>query len=230
MKKKLILIFTIFIFPLFVNAKFASVDTSHAKFELLVETNEIVANEDFVIGIKFEIEPGWHIYWKNPGDSGLPAEIKWKNTETIEFKKFLWPSPQKTPEEPLMTYGYYNEVVLPAIFSVDSDYIKNGPSIFEIDFLICEKICIPEKAVIDFDLSSYSDDDIQASREILSSWYNELPINFDRKLLVEASNNYFSIEWENKNNDITQAYFFPENKGLIKYSSKQDFYNLENST
>ena len=230
MKKKLILFFIIFIFPLFVNAKFASVDTSHAKIELLVETNEIVANEDFVIGIKFEIEPGWHIYWKNPGDSGLPAEIKWKNIETIEFKKFLWPSPQKTPEEPLMTYGYYNEVVLPAIFSVDSDYIKNGPSIFEIDFLICEKICIPEKAVIDFDLSSYSDDDIQASREILSSWYNELPINFDRKLLVEASNNYFSIEWENKNNDITQAYFFPENKGLIKYSSKQDFYNLENST
>ena len=109
--------------------------------------------------------------------------------------------------------------MLPAIFSVDSDYIKNGPSIFEIDFLICEKICIPEKAVIDFDLSSYSDDDIKASREILSSWYNELPINFDRKLLVEASNNYFSIEWENKNNDITQAYFFPENKGLIKYSS-----------
>ena len=116
MKKKLILFFIIFIFPLFVNAKFASVDTSHAKIELLVETNEIVANEDFVIGIKFEIEPGWHIYWKNPGDSGLPAEIKWKNTETIEFKKFLWPSPQKTPEEPLMTYGYYNEVVLPAIF------------------------------------------------------------------------------------------------------------------
>ncbi len=230
MKKKLILFFIIFIFPFFVNAKFASVDTSHAKIELLVETNEIVANEDFVIGIKFEIEPGWHIYWKNPGDSGLPAEIEWKNTESIEFKKFLWPSPQKTPEEPLMTYGYYNEVVLPAIFSVDSDYIKNGSSIFEIDFLICEKICIPEKAFIDFDWSSYSDDDIKVSREILSLWYNELPINFDRKLLVEASNNYFSIEWENKNNDIIQAYFFPENKGLIKYSSKQDFYNLENST
>ena len=230
MKKKLILFFIIFIFPVFVNAKLASVDTSHAKIELLVETNEIVVNEDFIIGIKFEIEPGWHIYWKNPGDSGLPAEIQWKNAGSIEFKKLLWPSPQKTPEEPLMTYGYYNEVVLPAIFSVDSAYIKNGPSIFEIDFLICEKICIPEKAVIDFDLSSYSKEDIQFSREILSSWYSELPINFDRKLFVEASDNYLSIEWENKNNDITQAYFFPENKGLIKYSSKQDFYNLENST
>ncbi|MBN44045.1 MAG: hypothetical protein CML94_00795 [Rhodobiaceae bacterium] len=230
MKKKLILFFIIFIFPIFVNAKLASVDTSHAKIELLVETNEIVVNEDFIIGIKFEIEPGWHIYWKNPGDSGLPAEIQWKNAGSIEFKKLLWPSPQKTPEEPLMTYGYYDEVVLPAIFSVDSAYIKNGPSIFEIDFLICEKICIPEKAVIDFDLSSYSKEDIQFSREILSSWYSELPINFDRKLFVEASDNYLSIEWENKNNDITQAYFFPENKGLIKYSSKQDFYNLENST
>ena len=193
MKKKLILFFTIFILPLFVNAKIATVDTSHAKIQLLVETNEILVNEDFVIGIKFEIEPGWHIYWKNPGDSGLPAEIEWKNIESVEFKNFLWPSPQKTPEGPLMTYGYYNEVVIPAIFSVNRDYIENEPSIFEIDFLICEKICIPEKAVIDFALSNYSDEDIQFSRKILSSWYRELPTKFDSKLLVEASDNYFSI-------------------------------------
>ena len=230
MKKKLILFFTIFILPLFVNAKIATVDTSHAKIQLLVETNEIVVNEDFVVGIKFEIEPGWHIYWKNPGDSGLPAEIEWKNIESVEFKNFLWPSPQKTPEGPLMTYGYYNEVVIPAIFSVNRDYIENEPSIFEIDFLICEKICIPEKAVIDFALSNYSDEDIQFSRKILSSWYRELPTKFDSKLLVEASDNYFSIEWESGNSDITEAYFFPENKGLIKYSSKQDFYILENSS
>ena len=85
MKKKLILFFIIFIFPLFLNAKLASVDTSHAKIELLVETNEIVVNKDFVIGIKFEIEPGWHIYWKNPGDSGLPAEIEWKNIELLNI-------------------------------------------------------------------------------------------------------------------------------------------------
>ena len=53
MKKKLILFFTILILPLFASAKLASVDTSHAKIQLLVETNEIVANEDFVVGIKF---------------------------------------------------------------------------------------------------------------------------------------------------------------------------------
>ena len=60
-------------------------------------------------------------------DSGLPAEIEWKNIESIEFKKFLWPSPEKTPEEPLMTYGYYNEVVLPAIFLLIATILKMDP-------------------------------------------------------------------------------------------------------
>ena len=108
MKNFLILFFTIFFSPLFANAEVASVVTSHAKIELLVEKNEVTTNEDFVVGIKFDIEPGWHIYWKNPGDSGLPAEVEWKNTDSIKFKNFLWPSPEKTPEDPLMTYGYYN--------------------------------------------------------------------------------------------------------------------------
>ena len=229
MKKFLILFFTISFFPIFANAEVASVITSHAKIDLLIEKNEVTTNEDFVVGIKFDIEPGWHIYWKNPGDSGLPAEVEWKNNDSIEFKNFLWPSPQKTPEDPLMTYGYYNEVVLPAIFSVDSEYIESGLSVFEIDFLICEKICIPEKAVIDFDLNNYTREDIQFSREVLSSWYNQLPINLDSELIIEASNNYFSIEWADENNDISQAYFYPENNGLIKYSAKQDLYKLDNS-
>ena len=62
------------------------------------------------------------------------------------------------------------------------------------------------------------------------SYYFSTKISSSANFLIEASDNYLSIEWENKNNDITQAYFFPENKGLIKYSSEQDFYNLENST
>ena len=97
MKNFLILFFTIFLSPLFANAEVASVVTSHAKIELLVEKNEVTTNEDFVVGIKFDIEPGWHIYWKNPGDSGLPAEVEWKNTDSIKFKNFLWPFPEKTP-------------------------------------------------------------------------------------------------------------------------------------
>ena len=77
MKKFLILFFTISFFPIFANAEVASVVTSHAKIDLLIEKNEVTTNEDFVVGIKFDIEPGWHIYWKNPGDSGLPAEVEW---------------------------------------------------------------------------------------------------------------------------------------------------------
>ena len=229
MKNFLSFIFIIFLFSFHANSKIASVSTDHADIELLVETKEIKINEDFVVGIKFNIEPGWHVYWKNPGDSGLPANVDWQNINSIEFKNFLWPPPEKTPEEPLMTYGYYNELVLPAIFSVGSDFTDEGASQFDIDFLICEKICIPESVSIEFDLSNYSDEDVQLSRDILSSWYNKLPKSFDKEALIQASDNFISIEWEDEKNEISEVYFYPEDKGLIRYASNQKLYKKDGS-
>ena len=186
MKNFLSFIFIIFLFSFHANSKIASVSTDHADIELLVETKEIKINEDFVVGIKFNIEPGWHVYWKNPGDSGLPASVDWQNINSVKFKNFLWPPPEKTPEEPLMTYGYYNELVLPVIFSVGSNFTDEGASQFDIDFLICEKICIPESVSIEFDISNYSDEDVLLSRDILSSWYNKLPKSFDKEAFIQA--------------------------------------------
>ena len=229
MKNFLSFIFIIFLFSFHANSKIASVSTDHADIELLVETKEIKINEDFVVGIKFNIEPGWHVYWKNPGDSGLPATVDWQNINSVKFKNFLWPPPEKTPEEPLMTYGYYNELVLPAIFSVGSNFTDEGASQFDIDFLICEKICIPESVSIEFDLSNYSDEDVQLSRDILSSWYNKLPKSFDKEAFIQASNNFISIEWEDEKNEISEVYFYPEDKGLIKYASNQELYKKDGS-
>ena len=229
MKNFLSFIFIIFLFSFHANSKIASISTDHADIELLVEIKEIKINEDFVVGIKFNIEPGWHVYWKNPGDSGLPANVDWQNINSIEFKNFLWPPPEKTPEEPLMTYGYYNELVLPAIFSVGSDFTDEGASQFDIDFLICEKICIPESVSIEFDLSNYSDEDVQLSRDILSSWYNKLPKSFDKEALIQASDNFISIEWEDEKNEISEVYFYPEDKGLIRYASNQKLYKKDGS-
>ena len=55
--------------------------TEHATIELISETTQVVPGQTFYLALNFELEPHWHIYWENPGASGLPVEIEWELPE-----------------------------------------------------------------------------------------------------------------------------------------------------
>ena len=137
MKKFLVLIFVLFLFPDLSFGKIPSTTTDHASIEILAESKEIKIGENFVLGIKFDLDPGWHTYWKNPGDSGLPPDIKWSTPKGINQSAKLWPVPGRAEVEPLMSYGYYDQLVLPIIFNIDEDFDGEQEFSVEIDFLIC---------------------------------------------------------------------------------------------
>ena len=48
---------------------------------LITETDGVATDQPFRVGILFDIQPGWHIYWRNPGDSALPTRIAWQVEE-----------------------------------------------------------------------------------------------------------------------------------------------------
>ena len=89
MKKFLVLIFVLFLFPDLSFGKIPSTTTDHASIEILAESKEIKIGENFVLGIKFDLDPGWHTYWKNPGDSGLPPDIKWSTPKGINQRPLM---------------------------------------------------------------------------------------------------------------------------------------------
>ncbi len=66
-------------------------------------------------GLYFKLEPGWHIYWKNAGDSGEPPHIKWTLPEGITASALEFPAPKRLPLGPLMDFGYENEVLFPLL-------------------------------------------------------------------------------------------------------------------
>ena len=70
-------------------------ETKNAKINILLAEDLSNVGKEFIVGLKFKLTPGWHIYWKNPGDSGLPPEINWNLPEGIEFKEILWLSGKK---------------------------------------------------------------------------------------------------------------------------------------
>ena len=46
---------------------------------------------EYLLGLEVKLSPKWKIYWRNPGDAGLPPEISWKNTKNVSAVNLLFP-------------------------------------------------------------------------------------------------------------------------------------------
>ncbi len=64
------------------------------------------------VALRLSMEKGWHTYWRNPGDSGLPTTLEWKLPAGVEAGPIEWPAPHVLPAGPLVNYGYDGEVLL----------------------------------------------------------------------------------------------------------------------
>jgi DsbC/DsbD-like thiol-disulfide interchange protein len=97
-------------------------------------------------GIAFQLQPGWHTYWRTPGDSGVPPRFDFSKSENIEAVTVLWPAPVKFADGSGGTsLGYQKQVVLPLrIVAKNADRPVTLRA--EINYAVCEKLCIPVEA------------------------------------------------------------------------------------
>lgn len=114
--------------------------------ELLAETTAVVPGKAFLVGLHLRIAPGWHTYWQNPGDSGLPITLTWKLPAGWKAGALQWPLPQKHLEEGGMnTYGYEGEVLILTELTPPGDLTTGETLSLEANatWLACEKTCVP---------------------------------------------------------------------------------------
>ena len=97
-------------------------------------------------GIAFQLQPGWHTYWRNPGDSGVPPRFDFTRSENVEAVTILWPAPTRFADGAGgFSLGYQKQVVLPlriAAKAADRPVTLRA----EISYAVCEKLCIPVQA------------------------------------------------------------------------------------
>ena len=79
---------------------------------LIGESGEIAPGQSVTVALEEDIAPGWHTYWSNPGEAGLPTEIKWSLPTGWKAGVIAWPYPKRLPVGPLMQYGYEGKVWL----------------------------------------------------------------------------------------------------------------------
>ena len=105
-------------------------------------------------GIAFQLEPGWKTYWRTPGDSGVPPRFDFSKSENVEAVTVLWPAPQKFADgADGHSIGYHDQVVLPLrIVAKNAD--KPVTLRAQINYAICQKICIPVEATAELGFNS----------------------------------------------------------------------------
>src|SRR5436305_10096661 len=105
-------------------------------------------------GIAFQLQPGWHTYWRNPGDSGVPPRFDFSKSDNVEAVTVLWPAPMKFDDGAGgYSFGYQNQVVLPLrIVAKNAD--KPVTLRADINYAVCEKLCIPVEANADLAITS----------------------------------------------------------------------------
>jgi thiol:disulfide interchange protein DsbD len=132
-----------------------AISAPHVKVDLLADTMAVNrTGQDFQLGLHFQLDPGWHIYWLNAGDSGEPPKVQWKlpaSMQPSDIGPMQFPVPQRLPLGPLMDFGYEGEVLLPFAAHFHPNGVVAGPSLpieANIRWLVCSQVCIPGKGTV----------------------------------------------------------------------------------
>jgi thiol:disulfide interchange protein len=146
------------------------------KASLISDASSIAPGQKFRVGVLYRIEPGWHIYWKHSGDSGIPTKIEWRLPEGFKAEDLQWPIPvrEKEPGD-LEVFVYKNEVLLFATV-VAPENLPAGP--VEIgaksDWLVCQSSCVPGSAQLSLQLKTGASSGSDA-RQIFDKYSALLP-------------------------------------------------------
>jgi thiol:disulfide interchange protein DsbD len=118
----------------------------HVNAELVADHAGIAPGQTIHLALRQQIQPHWHTYWKNAGDSGEPPRFIWSLPAGWTPGEIVWPTPRRLPVGPLMNYGYEGEVLLPIPLTAPATARPGDKATLaaKVEILVCAEICVPE--------------------------------------------------------------------------------------
>ncbi len=206
--------------------------------ELVSEQSVLAPGDTFHIGLHQIMPEGWHTYWRNPGDNGLPVEIDWTAPDGVTVGEIVWPAPIELPlTDAIMDYGYKGELVLPMPVSVPADYAGAMLTLrADATWLVCEVICVPEERTLSLTL----DVGPEAQRDEAGYWYirealdaePQLDPSVSATLSIEGGRVILELTGGDFANPeaIENLRFFPYETGVIRNAGEQGIQAGEGTT
>ena len=199
----------------------------HISVKLIADQDSLTPGSTFTLGVLFEPEPGWHIYWRNPGDSGLAPRFAWESAGGIAVASPLWPYPEKIPVGPLVNYGY-NKVLIPfpATFSAPPPRATTTSVMLSLQYLVCKDECLPGEAQLELTLPISKTAAAPGQHErLFAETQKKVPVQLDRvSIAVEEQQDQIIIALIPLESRFfpSAITFFPEDPRVISNSAPQE--------
>lgn len=205
----------------------APLKVAHAEVELVAATSSVKPGAPLLVAMRIVHEPGWHTYWKNPGDSGMPTRIAWSLPAGFQAGPILWPVPRRLPVGPLTNFGYEDELLLPTEISVPQAIPAGGTVRLEAkgEWLICKEVCLPGGATVTLDLPVGDAAPDPAWAERLQRARDAIPAPLAGwRVQAAPTDEHIALSLEplaTRTSTITRLTFFPDEPEIIDNTSPQ---------
>ena len=185
----------------------------------------IASGQTFYVLLTQDIAPGWHTYWRNPGDSGAPAKLHWDLPAGFTAAEIEWPYPEPITYGPLMNFGFSKQLVLlikmtaPDILTAESVTLRAKGQ-----WLVCADVCIPESADLNLSLAvGASQPDADGVYKLMQARQNH-PLDAGIAVRYQVQGQTLRLQvmlGELAPERITEVRYFPYNNGVIEHGHPQ---------
>src|SRR5687767_8190803 len=195
-------------------------EPSHVKAALIPELRTIAPGTPFWVAVQLKMDPRWHTYWINPGDSGAPTEIKWNLPPGFEAGPIHWPYPQRIEVPPLVSFAYEGEAALLVQITPPRDLSigQRVPLAAHVNWLECEELCVPGEATVSAVVTTGPNAESDPTRaESFSNARARLPLDSGDWSFAAGSHSGIvrltatPPPWLKE--AVTEAQFFPDKQG-----------------
>ena len=193
---------------------------------LVSETSAIEPGKPLRVGLLLEAQKGWHTYWENPGDAGLPTSMKWTLPEGFSAGAIKWPAPERVKEGDLVTHSYHDTVFLPVTITVPNALPADGKYTLEVkaNWLVCKDICIPETADVAITLPVTENPAPSAQASLFTEYDANAVTPFPGNVTYALTDGQLTLvlPLSSLPEKVRTATFFPRQYNAFDYAAPQD--------
>lgn len=197
----------------------------HVALTLVAESDRPAAGGDVALAFRAVPQPGWHGYWKNPGDAGVATRAAWTLPAGATTGELTYPVPSRLLIAGLMNYVYEKPWALLTTLHVPAGLAAGTrlPLAVKLDYLVCtEEICVPETQTLTLDLR-VGDGVIDAARRAqFDQWRRALPRPLSTPATWQRTGDRFRLAVPlPADAALRDAWFYPASGGAIDYAAPQ---------
>lgn len=198
---------------------------AHSKASLVIEQSAVAPGSEVSVGIQFVNDGGWHIYWRNPGDSGEPPQIQWQLPAGVTAGELEWPTPMRLTTSAGTDFGYQGTTVLLSSLQIPQSTRLGSITVGgDLRWLVCHDICVPQSTHLEAPIRIASAPRINDSaHQLLLTAAERLPQPLPASYRPEVADLADRIRLTLASSaPITQAEFFPGEEAQIDNGAAQE--------